>query len=263
MDPNQNQNSNPGQSFSPTPQPSEPPQPQPTPQPVQSYQPEQQPTQFAPQPDVAPPAPALSPAPAPAMQEVPASPAPSQPYAPAPMAGQGQAYAPQSNQSAGGEEENPHKSYLVALLLSWLLGSLGVDRFYLGKIGTGVAKLLTFGGLGIWVLVDLLLIAFGKLRAKDDNRPLEGFAKNRSWVKLVSIILIVFYVILYAVIFFFVIIGTIAGVQQQAQEQEDYVTQQTTERNSAVAEECIKDPTFMVDCDKYTSSSTSDDLYTN
>ena len=112
------------------------------------------------------------------------------------------------------EEENPDKSFLVTLLLSYFLGSLGVDRFYLGKTGTGLAKLLTLGGLGIWALVDLLLVAFGKLRAKGDNRPLEGFAKNRSWVKLVTIILIIVNLVVLVGLFFLVVVGTIAGVHE-------------------------------------------------
>jgi len=53
---------------------------------------------------------------------------------------------------------NDKKNWLAAVLLSIFVGSLGVDRFYLGKIGTGVLKLITFGGFGIWWLVDLILI---------------------------------------------------------------------------------------------------------
>ena len=59
------------------------------------------------------------------------------------------------------------KSKMVALLLSIFLGGLGIDRFYLGYIGLGILKLLTGGGLGIWWLVDLLLIATGKMKTKD------------------------------------------------------------------------------------------------
>ncbi|WP_302160989.1 TM2 domain-containing protein [uncultured Ruminococcus sp.] len=59
------------------------------------------------------------------------------------------------------------KSKMVALLLSIFLGGLGIDRFYLGYIGLGILKLLTGGGLGIWWLVDLILIATGKMKTKD------------------------------------------------------------------------------------------------
>ena len=51
------------------------------------------------------------------------------------------------------------KSWIAALLLSILVGSLGIDRFFMGYIGLGILKLITLGGLGIWWLIDLILIA--------------------------------------------------------------------------------------------------------
>jgi TM2 domain-containing membrane protein YozV len=59
------------------------------------------------------------------------------------------------------------RDWLVALLLSIFLGGLGVDRFYLGYTGLGIAKLLTLGGCGVWGIVDIILIATGKLKDAD------------------------------------------------------------------------------------------------
>ncbi len=60
-----------------------------------------------------------------------------------------------------------NKSWWVALLLSIFFGPVGADRFYLGQIGWGALKLITFGGLGVWWLLDIILISTQNLR--DEN----------------------------------------------------------------------------------------------
>ena len=56
---------------------------------------------------------------------------------------------------------------LAKMLLSWILGELGIDRFYRGQIGLGVLKLLTAGGAGIWWLVDAIIAT---IRFGEENR---------------------------------------------------------------------------------------------
>jgi hypothetical protein len=64
-----------------------------------------------------------------------------------------------------------NKEWVVALILSGLLGQLGVDRFYLGQIGLGILKLVTCGGLGVWWIIDFILIALRKV-PDNDGLPL-------------------------------------------------------------------------------------------
>jgi TM2 domain-containing membrane protein YozV len=78
----------------------------------------------------------------------------------------------------------PQKSWLATVLLCQFLGTLGVHRFYTGRIITGILQLFTFGGFGIWVLVDLIMIISGDF--KDSyNRPLDQqpmMGGSKSWV---------------------------------------------------------------------------------
>lgn len=58
---------------------------------------------------------------------------------------------------------------MVLALVCFFVGCLGVHRFMVGKIGTGVAMLLTFGGLGIWALIDFIMILMGKFTDKQGH----------------------------------------------------------------------------------------------
>ncbi len=57
----------------------------------------------------------------------------------------------------------------TCLIISLLGGALGIDRFYIGDTGLGVAKLITCGGLGIWTIIDLFLI-MGAAREKNISK---------------------------------------------------------------------------------------------
>ena len=65
------------------------------------------------------------------------------------------------------------RHFLAAFFISFMWGTFGADRMYLGKWGTGVVKLVTLGGFGIWTIVDLLLIMGGYMRDKQGRELLQ------------------------------------------------------------------------------------------
>ena len=62
--------------------------------------------------------------------------------------------------------EKSEKGFVPTLLLCLLLGTLGIHRFYVGKIGTGILMIITLGAFGIWTLIDLIMIAVGSFKDK-------------------------------------------------------------------------------------------------
>ena len=62
------------------------------------------------------------------------------------------------------------KEWLTMVLIAWIGGSLGIDKFYKGETGLGVVKLITCGGCGFWALYDAIMIALRK-QHDVDGRP--------------------------------------------------------------------------------------------
>ena len=75
---------------------------------------------------------------------------------------------------------NSMKDKTTALILSILLGGIGVDRFYLGYTGMGILKLLTGGCFGILWLIDIINIATGKLQPADGSGYKESYQRSRN-----------------------------------------------------------------------------------
>ena len=73
--------------------------------------------------------------------------------------------AQQAQQVQPAQQMNSEKEWVVTLLLAILLP--GIDRMYAGSIGLGILKFITFGGMGLWWLVDIVKLVTGSY--KDGN----------------------------------------------------------------------------------------------
>ena len=98
------------------------------------------------------------------------------------------------------------KSGKVAFFLCIFFGIFGVHRFYVGKIGTGILSLITGGGLGIWTLIDLILIAKNKFYDKN-GQPLR-LTNNISPLNRILLIIasVVTWIIISIALFFALIV---------------------------------------------------------
>jgi hypothetical protein len=87
-------------------------------------------------------------------------------------------YGDDSDEEPQGPEISK-RSRGVALLLSFFGGIFGLHRFYVDKPRTAIAMLVTFGGLGVWYLYDLVLIAAGEFRDSEEL-PLRNWGLSDS-----------------------------------------------------------------------------------
>lgn len=68
------------------------------------------------------------------------------------------------------QQMNSEKDWLITLILSIVVGGFGIDRFYTGSVLLGVLKLVTLGGLGLWWLIDLIMLVTGNYKDGNGNR---------------------------------------------------------------------------------------------
>jgi TM2 domain-containing membrane protein YozV len=93
---------------------------------------------------------------------------------------------------------NNTKSKTVLIILSYLFGVFGVDRMYLGCYGSGIAKLLTLGGLGIWYFIDLLLITLNAVEKKSSISICSNYVWEKASIEqayYVSLVIIALFVL--------------------------------------------------------------------
>jgi TM2 domain-containing membrane protein YozV len=65
------------------------------------------------------------------------------------------------------------KRILPAMILCFCFGIFGVHRFYVGKVGTGLLQLFTIGGLGVWAMIDFIMLVVGAFTDKQGRKIVE------------------------------------------------------------------------------------------
>ena len=86
------------------------------------------------------------------------------------------------------QNKRPVKDKIILLILSYVLGVFGIDRMYLGCWGTGLLKLFTIGGLGIWYTIDLLFVLVNSFTCDTSPSLCGGYVWNRSTIEYASVL---------------------------------------------------------------------------
>jgi len=98
--------------------------------------------------------------------------------------------------AAAGPNRPIMKDKVILIILSYLLGIFGIDRMYLGCWVSGFFKLITLGGLGIWYLIDLLMIMVNAFNYSQSPAICSGYVWNKGTMEIAhyiaTIILILF-----------------------------------------------------------------------
>ena len=181
----------------------------------------------------------------------PQPPSPTQPVNGAPGSYPGYAApgypAPPSYAPQGATGEGPDvgpKSFVTTWLLAMLLGTFGADRFYLGKIGTAIVKLITLGGFGIWTLIDLIIVLCGGARDINGLR-LRGYVQYRlmAWLVTAGVWLLgIISSIVSSIIFGSLIFSSLATVSTLSEAIENQTESVVTETESPAAEPVDEEP---------------------
>jgi TM2 domain-containing membrane protein YozV len=88
------------------------------------------------------------------------------------------------------------KPWFTTFMLCWILGGFGVHRFYVGKVGSGIAQLLTFGGLGIWWFIDWIMLIVNSFTDKAGNKIIRKSGDGKKLGILFGIFVVLIIVVI-------------------------------------------------------------------